>query len=154
MREQPRHSLCARVFQPAAVAAHAHRHLGFLGGDAEFAEQPQQVRVGPLVVDQKARVEPGEASRCQCDVVGVGVPAEPVVGLEQLHVEAALQQVGGGQAGHPAADHGDAGPDGWRAHRYGSPSPGRDRCSRRRAEHLTVDVALPHSYRTGGRTGP
>ena len=41
------------------------------------------------------------------DVVGVGVTAEPVVGLEQLHVELPLQQVGGGQTGHPAAHDGD-----------------------------------------------
>ena len=38
------------------------------------------------------------------DVVGVRVPAEPAVGLEQGDVVGALQQVGGGQSG-------DAGPD-------------------------------------------
>jgi hypothetical protein len=45
----------------------------------------------------------------------VGVPAEPVVGLEQVHIELSLQQMRGGQSGDPGADDGD-GLAGWGAH--------------------------------------
>ena len=107
LREQAGHALGARVLQAAAVAVHAHRHLGFLGGDAELGEQPQQVRVGAVVVHQERRVEPGDLPVRHGDVVGVRVPTQPVVGLEELHIELPLQQVGRGEAGHPAADHGD-----------------------------------------------
>ena len=41
-------------------------------------------------------------------VVGVGVATEPVVALVERDVEAALQEVRGGQAGDTGADHGDA----------------------------------------------
>ena len=41
------------------------------------------------------------------DVVGVGVAAQPLVGLEQRHVVGALEQVGGGQPGDARADDGD-----------------------------------------------
>jgi hypothetical protein len=48
------------------------------GGHPEFGEQPGEQGVGALVVDDEAGVD--------ADRVGVGVPAEPVVRLEQRHV--------------------------------------------------------------------
>jgi hypothetical protein len=42
------------------------------------------------------------------DLVGVGVPAETVVGLEQGDVGVAAQCPGGGQPGDSAPDDGDA----------------------------------------------
>ena len=42
--------------------------------------------------------------------VGVGVPADPGVGLEQRDRSAARKQVGRRQPGNPAADDGDRAP--------------------------------------------
>jgi hypothetical protein len=39
--------------------------------------------------------------------MGVRMPAEPIVGLEQVHVELALQQVRRSQSGDPGAYDGD-----------------------------------------------
>ena len=48
-----------------------------------------------------------ESTLTVAQVVGVGVPAEAVLGLEQRDVVLALQHVGGGQAGHAGPDDGD-----------------------------------------------
>ncbi len=44
------------------------------------------------------------SSWSQRDLVGVGVPAEPGVGLVEGHAVALCQDIGGDQAGHAAAD--------------------------------------------------
>jgi hypothetical protein len=93
---------CANSPAARRLVADAHRHLGVLRGDAELAEEPDQVRVGRLVVDDEAGVD---AHGTQ--VVGVGVPAEAVLGLEERDVVLALQHVGGGEAGDARPDDGD-----------------------------------------------
>jgi hypothetical protein len=63
--------------------------------------------VGALVVDDEAGVDVGRAAVRSGQLVGVGVPAEAAVGLEERDFVVALQQVGGGQAGDAGADDGD-----------------------------------------------
>jgi hypothetical protein len=103
LREQPGRAACPGVLQPGRVVPHAHRHLGVLRGHAELAEQADEVRVGRVVVDDEARVDADVRQ-----VVGVRVPAEARLGLEERDVVRALQDVGGRQAGHTGPDHGDA----------------------------------------------
>ena len=81
-REQAGGAERAGPLQAGRVVADGHRHLGVLGGDAELGEHPQQGRVGPLVVHDEAGVD-GQHAVGAGDVVGVGVAAEPVVGLEE-----------------------------------------------------------------------
>ena len=71
------------------------------------ANKPQQGRVGPLVVDDEAGVHADHGAARIFEVVGVGVAAESVVGLEQRDVGRLLQDVGGGQAGDAATDDGN-----------------------------------------------
>ena len=71
-------------------------------------EEPEQVRVGALVVHDEPGVERGTPPVGGGDVVGVRVPAEPAVGLVQRDVVVPLEQVRGGQAGDAGADHGRA----------------------------------------------
>ena len=81
------------------VVAHGHRHVGFAGRDAEFAEQAAQRRVGAVVVHQERRVDgDGFAVLVELNLVGVGVPAEPGVGLVEGHVIAHRQDICGDQA--------------------------------------------------------
>jgi len=69
------------ILQAATVAVARHAHVGVLGGDAELAEQAQQCRVGALVVHDEAGVDGERGAAAAGDFVGVGVPAEPGVGL-------------------------------------------------------------------------
>ncbi len=82
--EQPHRPPRARVLQAAAVAAYGHAHLAVPGADAEFREQAHQVRVGALVVHQESGVQRHRPPVPVEGLLGVGVAAEPVVGLEQL----------------------------------------------------------------------
>ena len=94
--------------QAGGVVAGRHRHLGVLGGHPELGEHPQQRRVGPFVVHDEAGVD-GEHTVRAVDVVGVGVTAEPVVGLVQgdAHRLVAGRDVRRGQPGDAGADHGE-----------------------------------------------
>jgi hypothetical protein len=105
-REQPERAARAGVLQPAALAAHRHAHLGVPGGHPELGEQAHQMGVGAGVVHQEPAVQRQHTAVAGGDVVGVRMPAEAVLRLIQGHVVPALQQVGGGQAGHARADHG------------------------------------------------
>lgn len=82
-----------------------------MGGYAQFVEQRDQVRIGPVVEHQEARVD-GVACAVEVDVDRVRVTAEIVGGLEQRHAVTAGQQVRAGQARDAGADDGDppAGP--------------------------------------------
>ncbi len=93
--------------RPGAVVAHRHRHVGVPRRDAELGEQPAQRRVGPVVVDEERRVDSDDVPVAVVDVVGVCVPAQSNVCLEQRHPVARRQHVGRGEAGDPAADDGD-----------------------------------------------
>ena len=106
-RKQPADAACACVFEPAGVVAHRHRHVGLRGGDAQLVEQPAQRRIGAVVVHQEGAVDADDEPVAPVDVVGVRVPAEPGVRLEQGDAVARRQRIGGDKAGHAAADHRD-----------------------------------------------
>ena len=98
----------AGVLEAGGVVAHRERHLGLLGGDAELGEQPEQGRVRALVVDDESGVDGQRRAGTTVDEVRVGMAAEPVVGLEERDVRGTGGDVGSGQAGHAAADDGNA----------------------------------------------
>jgi hypothetical protein len=60
-------------------------------------------------VDQEPTVQGQQTAVTGSDVMGVRVPAKPVLRLIQGHVAGALEQVGGRQAGHARADDGHLG---------------------------------------------
>ena len=96
----------AGVLGPAASSRYAHAHLGVAGLHAELGEEPEQQGVGALVVDDEAGVDAQVAVAAR-HVVGVRVPAEPRLGLEEGDVVASGEHVGGRQPGDAGADHGD-----------------------------------------------
>lgn len=100
--EQARRPQGPGVLQAAPFAPYRHAHLRLLRGDAEFAEEPQQVRVGAAVVDDEPRVDPVQAAVGRGHVVGVRVTAGPVVGLVHHHVVATRKDVCGGETRHAA----------------------------------------------------
>ena len=74
----------------------------------EVGQESGEQGIGPFVVDEEAGVG-GHRATGQVDGDGVGVPAWPAVGLEDVDVVALLaQEVGGGHAGDAASDDGDA----------------------------------------------
>ena len=100
----------AGILQPAPLAADAHAHLGGTHLDVQLAEKPAQPGVGHVVADDEPAVDRVLTAIGVGDVVGVRVAAEPLLGLEEDDVVGAGQQVGGGQAGDPCADHGNRRP--------------------------------------------
>ena len=102
-REQAAAAERAGPLEAGAVVADRHRHLRRLGRDAELGEQPQQHRVGARVVHDEAGVDRRARGRLGrlVDQVGVGVAAEPVVGLEEGDVRGPRGDVGRGQARRP-----------------------------------------------------
>ncbi len=113
LREEPV-GAAAAVLEPAVAARHRERHVRVASRHAQLREQPHQVRIGAVVVDEEAGVE-RHASLRRGDDHGIGVATQPVLFLEQLHPMAAAQQVGGGQPGNARADDRDAlhAPQGW-----------------------------------------
>ena len=101
-REQPTWSQGAGPLQPGLVVAHRQRHLRLLRLDAELGEEAQQRRVGAPVVDDEAGVD-----REVADLVGVGVPAEPVVGLVERDLGRLRRDVRRHEPGHAGPDDGD-----------------------------------------------
>ena len=95
-----------RVLQTAAVAAHGHAHVGGLRLDPELVEQPEQVRVRAVVVDDEPAVDREHALVGREHVVRVRVAAQPRLGLVERDVVVALQDVGGGESGDARADDG------------------------------------------------
>ena len=93
----------AGPLQVGVVVADRHRHLRLLRGHAELGEDPQQRRVGASVVDDEAGVDAQPGAGGVDDVVGVGVPAEAVVGLVDRDRRGAGGDVGGHQAGDAGA---------------------------------------------------
>ena len=86
----------------------AHAHLGRACPHAELAEQPPQVRVRAVVVDDETGVDREHGAGRVGDVVGVGMATEAIVGLVEGHLVRAGQDVGSGQAGDTGADDGDS----------------------------------------------
>ncbi len=86
----------------------AQAHLGRACPHAELVEQPPQVRVRAVVVDDETGVDREQSAGRVGDVVGVGMATEAFVGLVEGHLARAGQDVGSGQAGNPGADDGDS----------------------------------------------
>ncbi len=96
----------AGVFEAAAVTADGHAHFRILGFDAQFGEDPQQRRVGPLVVDNEAGVHGQGRAVALGHVVGVGMAAQTGVRFEEGHPVPPVQHVRCGQPRDTTADDG------------------------------------------------
>ena len=88
----------ARPLEPAA-AGHRERHLRRLGLDAELAEEPRQLWIVRLVVDDEPCVEIERIMRDR-----VCMPTRPLCSLEQLHLVEPSERM-------RSAEPGDAGTD-------------------------------------------
>ena len=93
----------AGPLETGGVVADRHRHVGLLRRHAELGEEPEQGRVGAPVVHDEAGVD-RQPAKALLHHVGVGVPAEPVVGLEERDVTGPRGDVRRGQAGDAGAD--------------------------------------------------
>jgi hypothetical protein len=94
------------VLEVAPVAAHREAHVALLPGDAEPAQEREEVGVGALVEDDEAGVHRHGAAAL-VHVEGVGVAPHAGVGLEEDHVVTARQDVRRHQSGDPRADDRD-----------------------------------------------
>ena len=74
---------------------------------AEFAEQRDEVRIGPVIEDNKPGVYRVALTR-PIDIDGGGVAAEIVVGFVDHHVMLALRMPRDREAGNTAANDGNA----------------------------------------------
>ena len=86
----------AGVFVAVAGRSHGEGHVARLGFDAEFAHQAAEVRVGPLVVNDKAGVD-GQRAPAGVHDDRVGVAAEAGITLKERHFVATAQVVGRGE---------------------------------------------------------
>ncbi len=105
LREQ-RIQIAAAVLETARVAAHAEAHLGRLRRDAERVEQFDEVRVGPVVVDDEAGVDRVVAAAV-AHVDRRGMPADARRRLVNGDLVARIEIVGGGKPGDAGADDRD-----------------------------------------------
>ena len=106
-RDQPAEAALPGVLQAAAGAADRHAHLGDLGAHAQLVEQPGEQGICARVVHDEPGVHGQFAPVGGGDLVCVSVPAETLLRLEEGDVGRPGEDVGGRQAGHPAADDGD-----------------------------------------------
>jgi len=106
----------AAVAETGRVVLAAEGHVRRRRRDAELPQEGPEKRVGPLVVDDEARVHGQAGIRPLRDDGRVRVAADVAVFLEQGHPVTALQEVGRHDAGYAGADDGDVHP-GWRGHR-------------------------------------
>ena len=91
----------------AALVVDAHAHLGRARLNTELAEQPPQVRIRTVVVDDEPGVDREHVAGGIGDVVGVGMPTETIVGFVERHLVLLREHVGRGQTGDTGADDGD-----------------------------------------------
>src|SRR5258708_399011 len=80
IREKTSQSAAA-VFKAGLVTAHAEGHVAVECFDAEFAEQPNEVRISAFVVHDETGVDRPRAA-AGLDLMSVGVPPQPVLSLE------------------------------------------------------------------------
>jgi hypothetical protein len=72
----------AAVFESGLLAAHAKGHIAIESFDLQFAEQPDEVRVSPFIVDDEPSVH-RTLSTAGLNLMRVRMAAEPVFFLEQ-----------------------------------------------------------------------
>ncbi len=102
LREQ-RVQCFAIVFKAGLLVADAEPHGRGFGSHAEFIQQCDEVRVRPVIKDNKSGVD-GVPFTIQFDVDGVGVPAEIVVGFKQGDLVIRVQAIGRNQSRDSRAD--------------------------------------------------
>lgn len=99
----------AVVFQFRVVVAHAEGHLGRLGGNAEFLEEGDEVRVGDVVEDDEPSVD-GYWPAILLDDHGIRMSAWTGVPLDEGYIRVVAELPSGAHAGDTRADDGDAFP--------------------------------------------
>ena len=105
LREEPVGAATA-VLEPGLPARHGEGHVGVAGGHTEFPEEPHEVWIRAVVVDQEAGVERHGAGR-GLDQHRVGVAAKTTFLFEQVHPVPAAQQIRRGQTRDACPDDGD-----------------------------------------------
>ena len=93
----------ARVLEATAPAAHAEGHVARAAADAQLGQKLDEAGVGAVVVDDETAVH-AQSPAADRHVVGVGVPAQAGLGLEERHAVPPGQVVGGREAGDPRSD--------------------------------------------------
>ena len=95
------------VLQAAGGLLHREAHRGRLARHAELVEKPSKQRIVHRVVDDEAGVH---LQRPPLDLhrVGIGMPAEVVIGLVQHDLVLAREQPRSRQPADPTSDHRDA----------------------------------------------
>ena len=96
----------AAVLEPAPLARHREGHIRVARGHAELAEEPHEVRIRAVVVDQEAGIERNGAARA-IDHDGVGVAAETLLLFEEVHTVPTTEQRGGRQTRNARTNHSD-----------------------------------------------
>ncbi|MNI44489.1 hypothetical protein D3C73_988660 [compost metagenome] len=106
MREH-RAQVGARPLQVGLRKRHAERHVAGVHGNRQVLEQLHQVRIGQVVMHQKAGVD-RVADAADRGVDRIGMAADPLFRFEQGDREFFRQQPCHAKAGDTAADDGDA----------------------------------------------
>src|SRR5680860_9082 len=99
----------AGVAETAALTRDAHAHLCGPGRHVELLEQAAEQGIGQVVENDEPRVDRCGRAVAHRDVMGVRMPADARVGLEERDVVGALQEVGGSETRHSATDDRDGG---------------------------------------------
>ena len=98
--------IVAVVFETRSLATQAEAHLRRQRVDAAGFQQINEFRIGALVVDDETGVD-GVLFVVDPNIVGMGMPADVVIGLEHHEFMPAVQQMGTGQAGNTGSDDRD-----------------------------------------------
>ena len=96
----------AVIFQPALFAAHAETHVGIHRRHPKLVEQAAQIRIIPLIKDDKTGVNRDLAAPFP-DSRGIGMAAAIIVFLKQGDLMPAGQIIGRGHARNAGPDDGD-----------------------------------------------
>ena len=97
----------AAVLQARRIVLAAEGHIRLRCRNPQLPEEGPEERVGPLVVDDEARVDGQTRVGAVPDDGRVRVAADVVVFLEESDLVPAVQKIGGHDAGNTGADDGD-----------------------------------------------
>ncbi len=93
----------AVIFDAGARVVHRKAHFGRLETHVQLTQQFDEVRVGPVVEHNETGID-GIGAAFNLHINRVGMPADPVGGLEDRHLMPAIEQIGAGQPGDTAAN--------------------------------------------------
>ena len=82
---------------------HGEAHVTGLGFNPQFVQEPTEIGIGALVVDDETHVH-GDFAPTVLDAQGVGMPAHMGSGFENVHIVATIEQIGRHQAGNTRTD--------------------------------------------------